>query len=146
MNEKRGLVIILISSLISLITSIYLLYQHYSSESSFCDISKEISCDIVNRSIYSEIFNIPISLLSLLVFYFITIIIISALQDKKIFGLNKKDIFDIVFCVMLFSLLFAFYLFYIEAFVLYAFCPLCILLGVLILINLVTIIQLRKEK
>src|SRR3989344_7876708 len=146
MNEKRGLIIILISSLLALLTSTYLLYQHYADTSSFCDISQDISCDIVNRSIYSEIFNIPISLLSLIAFYFIAIITISALKNRKIFGLNKKNIFDIIFYLMLASLLFALYLVYIEAFVLYAFCPLCVLLDILILINLITIIRLRRRK
>ena len=146
MNEKRGLIIILVCSLIAIITSTYLLYSHYLDESSFCDISEGISCDIVNRSLYSEIFGIPISLLSLITFYFISVITISALKNEKIFGLSKRKIYDIIFWLMIFSLVFALYLVYIEAFVLYAVCPLCVLLDIIILAILITIIKLRRLK
>ncbi len=145
MNEKRGLIIILISSLIAIITSTYLVYQHYSDISSFCDVAQGISCDIVNRSAYSEIFNIPISGLSLLTFYFIAISIIFILKNKNFFGLNKKAIFNTIFWLMMISTLFALYLIYIEAFVLYAVCPLCVLLDIIILIVLITIIKLRRK-
>ena len=145
MDEKRGSKIILISSLIAIIISTYLLYQHYSDTSSFCDITQGISCDIVNRSLYSEIFNIPISLFALITFYFISIITISALNNKKIFGLNKEKITNVIFRLMIISILFALYLIYIEAFVLYAVCPLCILLDVIILTILITIIKLRRN-
>ena len=146
MGEKRGLIIILISSVIAAITSAYLLYLHYSDTSSFCDISLEISCDIVNRSIYSEILNIPGSLASLLVFSFIAIITLFYLKNKKLFGLNKKNIFEIILLLMIISLIFALYLIYIELFVLYSICPLCVLLDIMILIVLIVIIKLRGKK
>jgi len=146
MDKKRGLIIILVCSLIAIITSTYLLYSHYSDESSFCDISEGISCDIVNRSLYSEIFGIPISLLSLITFYFIAVIMISVLKKEKVLGLDEKKIYNIIFWLMIFSSVFALYLVYIEAFVLYAVCPLCVLLDVIILIILITIIKLRRLK
>ncbi len=146
MNEKRGLIIILISSIIAIITSAYLLYSHYSDTSSFCDISKEISCDIVNRSIYSEIFGIPISLLSLITFLFITTIAAFALKNKKLFNLNNKNIFDIIFWLMIIILISALYLVYIELFVLYSICPLCVLLDIIIIIILLIIFKLRRSK
>jgi len=145
MDEKRGLIVILISSLIAIITSTYLVYQHYSDTSSFCDITQDISCDIVNRSLYSEVFGIPVSGLSLLTFYIVTVLSIFALKNKNIFGLNKKAMFDIIFWLMLIGVIAALYLIYIEAFVLYAVCPLCVLLDILILIVLITIIKLKKQ-
>ncbi|MEK6907016.1 MAG: vitamin K epoxide reductase family protein [Nanoarchaeota archaeon] len=146
MNKKRGLIIILISSLIAIFTSTYLLYLHYSDTSSFCDISQGLSCDIVNRSLYSEIFGIPIALFALITFYFINVITMAALQNKKIFGLNEKNIFDIIYWLMIIGLLLALYLIYIEAFVLYSVCLLCVLLDIIILIILITIIKLRGRK
>lgn len=144
MNKKRGLLTILISSLVALITSIYLLYQHYSPESSFCNISKEISCDIVNKSVYSEIFGVPLALLSILMFSFIFMITISVLTRRKLFGLSKNNVFNIIFWLMLLSVFFVLYLLYIEVFVLYSLCLLCILLDIIILIILTAIISLRK--
>ncbi len=146
MKEKRGLEIILVFSLLALITSTYLLFLHYSDTSSFCDVSEGISCDIVNRSEYSEIFNIPVSLFALITFYFISIITIATLKNKKIFGLNKEKIYDIIFWLMIIGCFLALYLIYIEAFVLYAVCPLCVLLDIIILIILLTIIKLRRRK
>ena len=145
MKENKLINRIIIISIIAIITSAYLIYIHYSNTSSFCDISNQVSCDIVNRSAYSEIFNIPISGLSLLTFYFIAISIIFILKNKNFFGLNKKAIFNTIFWLMMISTLFALYLIYIEAFVLYAVCPLCVLLDIIILIVLITIIKLRRK-
>ena len=146
MDKKRGLTIILICSLIAIAASTYLLYLHYSDTSSFCDVTESISCDIVNRSLYSEIFNIPVSLFSLVTFYFITVITIGALRNEKVFGLTRKTIFDIIYWLMIISVIFALYLIYIEAFVLYAVCPLCVLLDIIIIIILITIIKLRRMR
>ena len=146
MNKKRGLIIILVSSLIAIIVSIYLLYQHYSIKSSFCDITQDISCDIVNRSLYSEIFGIPVSLFALITFYIITVLTIATLRKDKIFNLDEKNILNIIFYLMIISLVFALYLVYIEAFVLYAVCPLCVLLDIIILVILIVIIKLRRRK
>ena len=144
MNKKRGLLIIFISSLIAILTSAYLLYSHYSDVSSFCDVSQAISCDIVNRSLYSEIFNIPVSLFALITFYIVNVLSLAALRNEKPLKLTKKQIYNIIFWLMILGILFALYLIYIEAFVLYAFCPLCLLLDILILIILVTVIKLRS--
>ena len=136
MKKERGLKIILICSIIAIITSAYLLYSHYATTDSFCDINPSISCDIVNRSLYSEIFGIPISLMSLLAFIFILIITILASKDK----INSEKVINIIYWLMILSVIFALYLIYIEAFVLYSVCPLCIVLDILILIILIFIV------
>jgi uncharacterized membrane protein len=146
MDKKRGINIIIINSIIAVISSVYLLYIHYSDTSSFCDISKGLSCDIVNRSLYSEIFNIPVSLFSLLTFIFILIISFYIKNNKEFSGFNKKELINIIYYLMIFILLFALYLIYIEAFVLYSFCILCILLDIIILVIFIITIKLRREK
>ncbi|MAG47385.1 hypothetical protein CL617_02170 [archaeon] len=146
MEEKRGLYIILISSILAIITSGYLLNLHYSETESFCDVSQEISCDIVNKSIYSEIYGIPVSLLGMLTFIFISVLVLFALNNKKIFGFEKQDMYDWIFWIMIFSIFFALYLVYIEIFVLYAVCPLCVLLDILIVIVFVVVMKLRGKK
>src|SRR3989344_463689 len=60
----------------------YLTYIHYASAKSFCDISAEVSCDVVTTSIYSEIFGIPVSVLG--IFYFGTVLyVVLALFSKE---------------------------------------------------------------
>lgn len=145
MKENKLINIIIISSILAMITSAYLIYIHYSNTSSFCDISNQVSCDIVNKSLYSEVFNIPISLISLLVFSFILIISFYIKKDKEFSGFNKKELINIIFWLMMISILFALYLVYIELFVLYSICILCVLLDILIIIILIIVIKLRKS-
>ena len=97
MDKKRGLIIILIYSIFAVLISSYLLYQHYSDESSFCDVSAGLSCDIVNRSLYSEIFNIPISAFAIFAFLFIAIITINAINNEK----KITKTIDIIYYLML---------------------------------------------
>jgi len=136
--------IIIFFSILAMLTSLYLIYIHYSSSTSFCDISSEVSCDIVNKSPYSELFGVPVSFLSFLMFSFILLISIYIKQDKEFSGFNRKELMNVIFYLMIFSLLFALYLLYIELFVLYSICILCVLLDLLIIIIFFAIIKLRK--
>ena len=52
---------------------------------------------------------------------------------------------EFIYYVLLANLLFAFYLIYIEAFVLYAFCILCVLLDVIIFLSLFFAYRLKKS-
>ena len=63
---------ILVLSLIGFIISLYLVKNHYegSQQGSFCDFNAVASCSIVNTSIYSELFNVPVALLGALWFLF----------------------------------------------------------------------------
>ncbi len=58
--------IIIILSIIALCTSIYLIYEHFATGSSVCDFGETVSCSLVNSSIYSEIFQIPVAALGAL--------------------------------------------------------------------------------
>ena len=69
-NGKIRMTIVALSVL-GMIMMSYLVYLHYAPSpegGSFCDISEEFSCDTVNKSAYSEIFGIPMSVFG--VFYF----------------------------------------------------------------------------
>src|SRR3989338_1138489 len=48
-------------SLLGLALSLYLSYTHFAppTEGSFCDFTENISCSLVNTSIYSELFHVP---------------------------------------------------------------------------------------
>ena len=145
MRDKKLINIIVICAVIAIITSSYLLYLHYSSTSSFCDISREFSCDIVNKSQYSEIFDVPVSLLSLLAFIFILITAFYIRNNKEFFGFNKDELVNVLIILMALSIIFALYLVYIELFILYSICVLCFLLDILIIIILICGITLKAE-
>lgn len=55
--------IILVLSCAGILLSLYLVKDHYDSSFSACDISSVISCSIVNRSSFSKLMNVPVSVL-----------------------------------------------------------------------------------
>jgi len=60
----------------------YLTNLHFSGvEGSFCDLGHGFSCDVVNKSIYSEVLGIPVSILGLL--YFFGVLFVAILRYDK---------------------------------------------------------------
>ncbi len=56
MDKKRGLKLIAIFSVLAILVSVYLAYQHFSIEpSKWCNIGASFSCDIVNKSEFSTL-------------------------------------------------------------------------------------------
>lgn len=105
----------------------YLTYLHYSgSASSFCDISEGVSCQVVNQSIYSEIFGIPVSILGLL--YFLTVFILS-LQAKSI-----QKYLSLIFYLSIFVIVPSLYLTYTEIFIIKSICLFCEISKVLMIV------------
>jgi len=63
-NQGRILRVVIILAILGIVVSSMSLYHHYDkSESSFCDFGGSFNCDIVNRSIYSTVFDIPVALI-----------------------------------------------------------------------------------
>lgn len=116
----------------------YLLYAHYSKEASeFCNFSESFNCEIVNQSIYSELFGIPVSALGLLAYLAMLLVAVRARKVLKT-GLRKKFTPEaLVKTLVVFSALgtlFSLYLTYIEAFVLMTWCIFCVTQQILILL------------
>ncbi|MBI2106422.1 vitamin K epoxide reductase family protein [Candidatus Woesearchaeota archaeon] len=151
MDKKRGLKIILVCSILAIITFSYLLYIHYKpTESKFCNFGEGFNCDIVNKSIYSEIMGIPVSLLGALTFIGVLALSILSLNSYKkkfsyYFTIDINSMTKLIFWISVISLLFALYLIYIEAFVLYSFCIFCLIGDILIIITLITSYLLMKR-
>ena len=108
------------------------LYHHYNtSPSSFCDFGATFNCDMVNRSIYSAVFGIPVALIGILGYG--VLLVLAALYRAKI------EVSMMLLVVSLGGLGFALYLTYIEAFVLVVWCILC--LSSLALIAAITVLS-----
>jgi len=109
------------------------LYHHFSkSKTSFCDIGQSFNCDLVNRSQYSVFHGIPVALLGILGY----LLILSLATVYR----EKAETPFILAGVALAGLGFALYLTYIEAFVLHAWCILC--LSSLTLITVAAVLSL----
>ncbi|MBI1957278.1 MAG: vitamin K epoxide reductase family protein [Candidatus Niyogibacteria bacterium] len=93
----------------------YLTYLHYANAQSFCDLSQEVSCDVVTTSLYSEIFKIPISIGGLA--YFLLILFLAAS--------NIPNVFQLLFISTLLMLIPSLFLSFLEVFVIKSVCILC---------------------
>ena len=150
MDRKKGLKILIATSIIAIVLFSYLLSAHYSDkESTFCNFGEGLNCDIVNKSIYSELFGIPVALFGILTFLLVLCLSILSWKDynSEMFGLkiNSESMMNTIFWASIAGVLFALYLVYIEAFVLYSFCILCFGGDILIIIPLATSYSLTRK-
>ncbi len=150
-NIKSLLNSLIIISIVSMVISAYLIYLHYADTSSFCDISPSISCDIVNKSRYSEFppgNGIPVSILGFLTFSVI-LILLMMIKEGFVYRFNKKkfdkrSFINIIIWILGVSIIFSGYLVYTELFLILSICILCIALDVLIILMLILACKLKK--
>jgi vitamin-K-epoxide reductase (warfarin-sensitive) len=134
MSSRSGRVLraIALLSIAGAVVSSVSLYHHYdASPSSFCDFGANFNCDIVNRSIYSAVFGIPVALIGILGY--------GALLILATFYRAKAEAPVLLLIASLAGLGFALYLTYVEAFVLAVWCVLC--LSSLALITAITVLS-----
>jgi vitamin-K-epoxide reductase (warfarin-sensitive) len=121
---------ILALAAIGLVLSAVSLVNHYKkSPTEYCDFSENFNCDIVNRSIYSEINGVPVAAIG--VAGYIALMALSRLARRRQLAL-------LMLAAAIVGLAFALYLTYIEAYVLVVWCIMC--LGSLATISLVTLL------
>lgn len=119
--------------------TIYLIAMHYKPElSDFCTFGESFNCDIVNKSIYAEIFGIPVSILGLLTY--IVLLIFSIRGKYK----DQTKLIPYATAFVFVGVLFSLRLTYIEAFVLHTWCMLCVISQIVILLQLLIFTHLWK--
>lgn len=118
---------IAVFSFLGMIATAYLTYQHFSAPGeAFCNVNYYLSCDIVNKSIYAEIFGIPVAIIGFAAYAFFFFLSFLSLPGKRAARIGAL----VAGCGLLFSL----YLTYIEFFVLQAVCIFCVTQQILILL------------
>lgn len=122
---KRRLLAILILSILGVALSAYALVLHYGTGESACDFSAYLNCDVVNRGAYSEIAGIPVAVFGILGYLAIGIAAIVRMRSRPI---ARYDLLILSIGGFAFSL----YLTYLELFVIYALCPVCVASAVVI--------------
>jgi uncharacterized membrane protein len=128
--------LIMVLALIGIVLSAVSLVNHYkTSPSEFCDIDQTFNCDIVNRSIYSKLFGIPVAAIGL-AGYLLLLILARVNREKKLFS-------AILILGSLFGLGFSLYLTWVEVKILATYCILC--LGSLACIGLITILAIVRH-
>lgn len=95
----------------------YLVYLHFkTSPGGICNFGAGFSCEIVNKSVYSELFGIPLSIMGLA--YFIGV---GYLAITK----HLPHTYRTILVLTAFSLVFSLHLSYVELFVLGSVCLFC---------------------
>jgi len=114
---------------IGAVLSVLSLHSHYgTSATEYCDLSTMFNCDLVNRSVYSQFYGVPVALIGLLGYFLL-------------FGLTARDsrlMTVLRFVASTVGLAFALYLAHIEASVLGVWCLLCI--GSLMMVSAITVL------
>ena len=123
--SRSLLVGIAILSLAGMIVSSISLERHYAkSATSYCEFGEKFNCDIVNRSEYSSLAGIPVSLIGVAGY--------GLLLTLSTLWRSRPETPTRLLMAAAAGLVFALYLTYIEAYVLTTWCILCLTSLVLI--------------
>lgn len=121
MKRSTIIFIIAILSVVGAILSAYSVWAHYDPNvHEICSISETFNCDAVNKSAYSEILGVPVSILGLgaYAFFFFGILVYGKTKNESLLNMITAGV--------ILGLLFSLYLTSIEAFVLYTWCIVCL--------------------
>jgi uncharacterized membrane protein len=137
-KDKLFLKIIMYLSIIGFLTSVYLVQNHLSppTSGSACDISETISCSLVNSSVFSELFNVPVAVFGAL--WFVILFFLSLKAEKK------TPLFSGMLLWSIAGVLFVIYMIIAEI-ILQAICPYCTVVHVITLIVFVLSIFLYQN-
>ena len=141
MNSRKLLsMLILAFSILGIIISVFTIFNHYAVEdNSFC-LTDKGTCDVVNKSVYSTFFGIPLGFLG--IFYFLATIY---LAGNVYLGRHYRESIRYLFIWTGVGLIPVAYLIYVEAFKLLTFCSLCTVIHLIIGFNFVLAFSLRKR-
>lgn len=119
----------------------YALWQHYApAGSAFCNLSTTFSCDVVNQSVYAEIFGIPVALLGILGN-------IALLAAGLWLLYHPSRAVGVYLALALCALGFSLYLTGIEAFMLGTYCIVCLFSqGMTMTIAALAVLAWRKSR
>jgi uncharacterized membrane protein len=120
-------------SLAGVVDSAIALQRHYAkSGTNYCDFNQKFSCDVVNRSEYSTILDIPVAAIGIAGY--------AALAFLSTFWRSRPDTPNRLLICAVAGLVFALYLTYIEAYKLTTWCILCLIsLGLIAVISVLAI-------
>ena len=136
--RKLFLAIAILAVLGIAVSSVSLDHHFRKSKTTYCDFGQSFNCDIVNRSEYSTIAGVPVALIGILGY--------AALLAFATFYRAKAETPGILVIGSLGGLGFALYLTYIEKYVLFAWCILCLTsLAVIFSITVLSVTLLTRS-
>jgi vitamin-K-epoxide reductase (warfarin-sensitive) len=131
--RRLYLVIAILAVVGGALSSVSLDLHYRKSKTSFCDFGESFNCDLVNRSEYSTVAGVPVALIGLLGYL--------ALLAFATFYREKAETPGILLVGSSGGLGFAVYLTYVEKYILFAWCILCLSsLAVIFVITLLSVL------
>ena len=131
--------LILFFSVVGLVASVYSVKTHYAvNVSAICDINETFNCDVVNKSTYSQFLGIPVAFMGVGAYLFFLLSLFTYKSTKN------EMLLDFMGAAALIGFLFSLYLTYVEAYVLYTWCLVCLSSQLSILVILISTLWLRS--
>ena len=128
--------LIAVLSVAGVVLSAISLHRHYAkSATNFCDFSQKFSCDIVNRSEYSEIEGIPVAGIG--VAGYAALFVLSTVWRAR------PETPTRLLVAALLGLAFGLYLTYVEAYPLTTWCILCV--GSFLVISMISLLSIAVK-
>jgi vitamin-K-epoxide reductase (warfarin-sensitive) len=116
--RRLSLCIAILAVLGITVSSVSLDHHYRKSKTSYCDFGQSFNCDLVNRSEYSTVAGIPVALIGIMGY--------ATLLAFATFYREKAETPAILVLASVGGLAFALYLTYVEKYILYAWCILCL--------------------
>ena len=136
--RKLFLAIAILAVLGMAVSSVSLDHHFRKSKTTYCDFGQSFNCDIVNRSEYSTVAGMPVALIGIMGY--------AALLAFATFYREKAETPGILVVGSVGGLGFALYLTYIEKYVLFAWCILCLTsLAVIFSITVLSVTLLMRS-
>jgi len=139
LNETHVKLFVVLSTL-GIITSAYLVKDHFSAQKSFCDLGTRISCQIINKSSFAKLFNVPVAVFGVSWF-------LAQLWSALKFWESDRDALVWAQTLLLWTasgVFFALYLILAEV-ILGAICPLCTVVHVTVGLQLWLAWQMYRQ-
>jgi uncharacterized membrane protein len=138
-SRQLFLAIALLSILGIAVSGVSLDHHFRTTKTTYCDFGQSFNCDLVNRSEYSTVVGIPVALIGILGY-------LSLLAFATLYR-SKAETPAILAIASLAGMGFALYLTYIEKYVLFAWCILCLSsLAIITAITLLCVLLLRQQR
>lgn len=118
---------VLAAAIIGILLAAYAVGLHYApSSSSFCDINASWNCDKVNKSPWAVFMGVPVAILGLLAYLALFVIVLKRGAIQQVLSFTTNDYYKYLFIYAIVMFGFQAYLTYIEAFVIGAYCIVCL--------------------
>lgn len=175
MQQRRLLTWLSLLFILGMLVSLFLTYEHFVPEASkFCTFGTSFDCGIVNKSPYANLdgisylltidfgWNIPLinitqfgfvadlltsnAFLGFLTLLFLFFLLRAYRRKKKFLWIRPTKALSWMQGILIFGVLYGFYLFLIQHFLLKTYCLLCLMLDVVIILSLIIVWRLKHGR